>query len=111
MTTCPQPGTAVNEEARSIASRMKRRLSIARSCSAGGSSASGFWKGWTTAMLGENTPRRHCCQVLYVVKPNGVAAGRKGVAPRRPTKKIGATKKDAATVAAASRFDPVRLYQ
>src|SRR5689334_3660252 len=47
--TCPQPGTAVKEDARSIASRMKRRLSIARSCRAGGSSVSGFWKG-TTAM-------------------------------------------------------------
>src|SRR5438105_2031724 len=35
--TCAQPETAVKDEARSIVSRMKRRLSIARSCSAGGS--------------------------------------------------------------------------
>ena len=45
MPNCPQPGTAVNAEARSIVSRMKRRLSIARSCSAGGSSSvSAVWK-------------------------------------------------------------------
>ena len=31
--TCPQPGTAVNEPARSIVWRMKRRLSSARSWS------------------------------------------------------------------------------
>jgi hypothetical protein len=40
MASCPRPGTAVNEEARSIVSRMKRRLSIARSWSAGGVSRS-----------------------------------------------------------------------
>src|SRR5687767_9543813 len=50
MATCPQPGTAVKAEARSIVSRMKRRLSIARSCSAGGSSSCGLLNVWTTAM-------------------------------------------------------------
>ena len=35
MATPPHPGTAVNDVARSIVSRMKERLSIARSCSAG----------------------------------------------------------------------------
>src|SRR5829696_2503863 len=52
MTTCPQPGTAVKAEARSIVSRMKRRLSIARSWSAGGpSSARPLSRNvWTTAM-------------------------------------------------------------
>src|SRR3954463_9339996 len=55
MATCPQPGTAVNEEARSIVSRMKRRLSIARSCSAGGSSVCGFSNVCTTAI----SPRKY----------------------------------------------------
>src|SRR5947209_14507603 len=36
MTTSPQPDTAVKVPARSIVSRMKRRLSIARSCISGG---------------------------------------------------------------------------
>ena len=35
--TPPHPGTAVKDEARSIVSRMKRRLSIARPWSEGGS--------------------------------------------------------------------------
>src|SRR5438094_3672873 len=34
--TCPQPGTAVNDPARSIVCRMNRRLSSARSCSGRG---------------------------------------------------------------------------
>src|SRR5207253_670803 len=36
ITTSPQPETAVKVPARSIVSRMKRRLSIARSCISGG---------------------------------------------------------------------------
>src|SRR5206468_10244929 len=36
ISTPPHPGTAVNAPARSIVSRMKRRFSIAWSCSAGG---------------------------------------------------------------------------
>ena len=35
MSTPPHPGTAVNEEARSIVSRMNERLSMAREWSAG----------------------------------------------------------------------------
>src|SRR6476620_8999005 len=42
MATCPQPEMPVNAVARSIVSRMYLRLSIARSCSAGGSSFSGI---------------------------------------------------------------------
>ena len=33
ISTCPRPGTAVNEPARSMVERMKRRLSAALSCS------------------------------------------------------------------------------
>jgi hypothetical protein len=40
MAHCPQPETAVNDAALSIVSRMKRRLSIARACRAGGSPSS-----------------------------------------------------------------------
>src|SRR5881227_508169 len=107
METCPQPGTAVNDEARSIAARMKRRLSIARSCSAGGSSASGFWKGWTTAMLGGKYTAATLLSSALCGKAKRCCRRAKRVAPRRPTKKDWRDQKDAATVAAASRFDPV----
>src|SRR3954467_8778672 len=49
MTTSPQPETAVNVPARSIVSRMKRRLSIARSCISGGVDCGGR-RGITGAM-------------------------------------------------------------
>src|SRR6201990_1470774 len=69
MATCPQPGTAVKEEARSIVSRMKRRLSIARSWSAGGSSSRGFSNVCTTVIpLGKIHPQDNHCQVLYEIK-------------------------------------------
>src|SRR5947209_9443226 len=111
MATWPQPGTAVKDDARSIASRMKRRLSIARSCSAGGSSSVGFWKGRTTAMLLENTSRRHYCQVLCIIKPAAdvLPSGGKRVAPPGGGR---SRKKDAAApVAAASRFERLRPSQ
>src|SRR5688500_17171349 len=46
-TTIPQPDTAVNAPARSIVSRMKARLSIARTCSDGSSRDSIFRSGLT----------------------------------------------------------------
>ncbi len=49
MPTPPHPGTAVNAVARSIVWRMKRRLSIARTWSAG-SSGGGLGRGRGEAM-------------------------------------------------------------
>src|SRR5690242_7002049 len=46
----PHPETAVNAPAASIVSRMKARLSIARTCSAGGSVGGVWWSGVTDAM-------------------------------------------------------------
>src|SRR2546421_4138829 len=89
--TCPQPGTAVNDDARSIASRMKRRLSIARSCSAGGSTASGFWKGWTTAMLGEKYTRGGNHVKCFTVQSK-VSRANKGVHTGRVLERVNAKK-------------------
>ena len=48
--TIPHPDTAVKDPAASIVSRMNARLSIARTCRAGGSGAGGLCKGVTDAM-------------------------------------------------------------
>src|SRR5215213_4942366 len=81
MATCPQPGTAVKADARSIVSRMKRRLSIARSWSAGGSPSCGFSNVCTTAIpLGKIHPQGDRCQVLCETKHKGGSpAVREGV--------------------------------
>jgi hypothetical protein len=41
MATCPHPGTAVNDRARSIVLRMKRRFSMASECSGRGTDPMG----------------------------------------------------------------------
>ncbi len=65
--TPPHPGTAVKDDARSIASRIKRRLSIARACNAGGSSGSCELIGRREAIL-ESYFKILICQVLYSAK-------------------------------------------
>ena len=49
--TIPHPDTAVKDPAASMVSRMKARLSIARTCSAGGSGSGARWSGVTEAMV------------------------------------------------------------
>src|SRR4029079_16678953 len=66
--TIPHPETAVNEPAASIASRMKARLSIARTCSAGGSGAGARCKGVTDAMGAKVGGWFNDCQVLCSAK-------------------------------------------
>src|SRR5258705_12479784 len=66
--TIPQPETAVNEPAASIVSRMKARLSIARTCSAGGSGAGARCKGVTDAMGAKVGVWFNNCQVLCNAK-------------------------------------------
>src|SRR5205809_4991304 len=70
--TMPHPDTAVNDPAASIVSRMNARLSIARTCSAGGSGAGARCRGVTDAILSEPSCWIDGCQVLCVTKQTPV---------------------------------------
>ena len=61
MATCPQPGTAVKALARSIVSRMKRRFSMARSCSGRG------------ADMGDNLPAAVVIDKYFVMQSDSRA--------------------------------------
>src|SRR4029079_15689250 len=67
MATCPQPEMPVKAVARSIVSRMYLRLSMARSCSAGGSSFCGTTR-CIEPMAGILALGSQSCQVLYEAK-------------------------------------------
>jgi hypothetical protein len=64
--TPPQPGTAVNEPLRSMAWRMKRRSSIARSCNAVGGGVPGGRGG--VGMAPRMIAAWPLCQVLFNAK-------------------------------------------